>query len=110
MDNINETLNARQSTHGTFSESAETVQCIKHIMRKSPNWSKLLPVQREGLEMIVHKLGRVLHGDALLLDSMRDVIGYAQLVLNELAQTDGATDVATVRLKRVNGEWIAEEA
>ena len=76
---VNEILQERQSTHGTFSESATTVQRLKGIMRATPNWDRLSNAQREALEMIQHKLGRILHGDPNHLDSWADVQGYAKL-------------------------------
>ena len=102
---VTEILEERQSTHGTFSEAATTVQRIKVIMRSTPNWDKLSNAQREALEMIQHKIGRILHGDPYLLDSVRDIIGYAQLVYDELESKDGSTDVKTERIARVNGCW-----
>ena len=110
MDSIAKTLATRQSTHGTFSEAAKTVQRMKCLMRESPNWSKLSATQREGLEMIVHKLGRVLHGDAKLIDSIRDVIGYATLIQDELMVTEGATDVLTTRVQLLGGAWVTGDA
>jgi len=103
---VTEILEERQSTHGTFEESATTVQRIKVIMRSTPNWDKLSNAQREALEMIQHKIGRILHGDPYLLDSVRDIIGYAQLVYDELESKEGSTDVKTERIARVNGCWV----
>lgn len=103
---VTEILEERQSTHGTFEESATTVQRIKVIMRSAPNWDKLSNAQREALEMIQHKIGRILHGDPYLLDSVRDIIGYAQLVYDELESKEGSTDVKTERITRVNGCWV----
>ena len=103
---VTEILEERQSTHGTFEESATTVQRIKVIMRSTPNWDKLSNAQREALEMLQHKIGRILHGDPYLLDSVRDIIGYAQLVYDELESKEGSTDVKTERIARVNGCWV----
>jgi len=76
---VAEVLAERQSTHGNFSESAETVQRIKYIMRSTPNWEKLTNAQREALEMVQHKIGRILHGDTNHLDSWVDIQGYSKL-------------------------------
>ena len=103
---VTEILEERQSTHGTFEESATTVQRIKVIMRSTPNWDKLSNAQREALEMVQHKIGRILHGDPYLLDSVRDIVGYAQLVYDELESKEGSTDVKTERIARVNGCWV----
>ena len=104
---VTEILQERQSTHGTFSESATTVQRIKVIMRSTPNWDKLSNAQREALEMIQHKLGRLLHGDPQLLDTARDIVGYAQLMYDQLAKSDGAHDIVTSKVIFKDGTWHA---
>ena len=76
---VTEILEERQSTHGTFEESATTVQRIKVIMRSTPNWDKLSNAQREALEMLQHKVGRILHGDPNHRDSWQDGQGYLKL-------------------------------
>ena len=76
---VTEILEERQSTHGTFSEAATTVQRIKVIMRSTPNWDKLSNAQREALEMIQHKIGRILHGDPQEPDHWADIQGYTKL-------------------------------
>lgn len=103
---VAEILQERQSTHGTFSEASTTVQRIKTIMRATPNWDGLSNTQREALEMVQHKIGRILHGDPYLLDSVRDIIGYSQLVYDELLTMEGASDVATRKTKLLNGSWV----
>jgi hypothetical protein len=40
--------------------------------------------QKEALEMVAHKLGRIVNGDPNYLDSWVDIIGYTQLVLDRL--------------------------
>ena len=34
--------------------------------------------------MMQHKIGRILNGDPAYLDSWVDIVGYTQLVVNEL--------------------------
>jgi len=106
MADIAKVLDERQATHGDFEDSAETVQCLKHIMRQSPNWGRLSSTQREALEMIQHKIGRILHGDHRLLDSARDIVGYAQLMYDSLELKDGTTDVHTHKVVQVDSEWV----
>lgn len=102
---VTEILQERQSTHGAFSESATTVQRLKVIMRATPNWERLSNAQREALEMIQHKLGRMLHGDPQLLDTVRDIVGYAQLMYDQLAKSDGAHDIVTSKVIFKDGAW-----
>ena len=76
---VTEILQERQSTHGSFAEAANTIQRIKAIMRASPNWDKLSNAQREALEMVQSKVGRILHGDPQEPDHWADIQGYTKL-------------------------------
>ena len=49
-------------------------------MRITPGWHDLQPYQRESLEMIQHKVARILNGDPTYADSWHDIAGYAMLV------------------------------
>ncbi|MCA9183776.1 MAG: hypothetical protein KDA51_20080 [Planctomycetales bacterium] len=80
MSHITETLNQRGNRYGEFNRHAEITQNIKKAMQDSPNWATLKPWHREGLEMIAHKIGRILNGDPNYDDSWHDIAGYAQLV------------------------------
>ena len=53
-------------------------------MRDSPNWGTLPDNMKETLEMIAHKAGRILNGDPLYDDSWIDIIGYTQLILDDI--------------------------
>lgn len=88
MSDVNNTLNERGSTHGEFNVSARTVQTLKRAMRNSPNWEKLADSQKESLEMIQHKIGRILHGNPNHADSWHDIAGYATLIDNSLPSKD----------------------
>lgn len=80
MKTIDETLAERGSRYGKFSEQALTSQALKNTMRLSNNWSKLSPNQTEALDMIQHKIARILNGDPNYDDSWRDIAGYATLI------------------------------
>lgn len=79
------TLAERGSRYGSFAEHARITQALKTAMADSPNWSKLAPDQKEALEMIQHKIGRILNGDPDYHDSWHDIVGYAKLVADRLA-------------------------
>ena len=79
MDSNDELLTERQKTHGDFDEVARVSQSIRFTMKTTPNWEKLNPSQREALEMICSKLGRILSGDFNFKDHWDDVAGYAKL-------------------------------
>ena len=84
MNEINEILKDRGNRYGEFKEHARITQYIKTAMIDSPNWSRLSPDKRECLEMIAHKVGRVLNGDPEYIDNFIDIAGYSTLVANEL--------------------------
>ena len=77
---INKTLTERGARYGDFPEHARISQNIKRAMQDSPNWGNLPPAHREALEMITHKIARVLNGDPDYDDSWHDLAGYATLV------------------------------
>lgn len=82
--NVSATLEERGSRYGDFNEHARITQNIKRAMIESPNWNELEDSMKEGLEMIAHKIGRILNGDPFYKDSWHDISGYATLVENEL--------------------------
>lgn len=84
MKNVDQTLNERGSRYGKFVDHAEITQSLKLVMSRTPKWEVLSPSQKEALEMIQHKIGRILNGDPDYDDSWHDISGYASLVAKEL--------------------------
>ena len=60
--------------------------------------------------MILHKLARIVNGDANYIDSWRDIVGYTQLVVDELLETNGSTDVKTVPLEVIDGQLVVKSS
>ena len=81
---IEKMLDERGSRYGVFSSHAAITQEIKDVFRKQPKFPLLLGDQKEALEMIAHKVGRILNGDPNYADSWADIAGYAKLVANRL--------------------------
>ena len=81
---IDKVLAERGSRYGDFPDHATITQNIKRAMYKSPNWPTLSDDKKEALEMIAHKIGRILNGDPDYQDSWTDIIGYAKLVEDTL--------------------------
>lgn len=77
--NIESTLAERGKRYGEFPEHARITQDIKFAMTQSPNWSVLKTSHKEALEMIAHKMGRILNGDPEYGDNWHDIAGYATL-------------------------------
>jgi hypothetical protein len=80
-DGIVELLACRKATHGDFAETAALSQSLKRIFWAAPNWPNLNDQQREALEQIALKLGRLLCGDPNHPDHAVDIAGYALLLL-----------------------------
>lgn len=76
---IRATLEQRAKSHGEYSERATTTQMLKHIMRAAPKWGDLKYHEQETLEMVAHKIGRILCGDPHEHDHWHDIAGYATL-------------------------------
>lgn len=81
---LENTLKERKSNYGSFYDNANTCQSIKELMRKHISWLDMTPYQMEALDMIAHKLARILNGDPNYIDSWHDIAGYATLVENIL--------------------------
>lgn len=87
MTDVNTTLNSRASTHGDFQDNGRIMQRLKHVMRTDGvNWRAgiLEEFQCEALDMIQHKIGRILSGNPNEPDHWHDIAGYATLVENIL--------------------------
>ncbi|CAN8142662.1 DUF6378 domain-containing protein [uncultured Thiomicrorhabdus sp.] len=80
VNEVIETLEERGSRYGKFEDQALICQDLKTVMRLTPNWKALSPDQKEALEMIQHKVARILNGDPDYADSWHDISGYASLV------------------------------
>lgn len=86
-------LNERGSTHGAFSENARLSQGFEDLARTGKNWDSLTAVQKEALKLLFHKTARLLSGNAKFIDCPKDMIGYIQLMLNEMKEDPEAIDV-----------------
>jgi hypothetical protein len=84
MTDIETTLEQRGDRYGKFTDHARITQNIKRAMQDSPNWTRLRDEQKETLEMLAHKIGRILNGDPNYHDSWHDIIGYTKLVADTL--------------------------
>ena len=80
----NEVLKQRGDRYGSFDSNAKLSQGLKVEMHTCGRWHMLRPYQKEALDMIQHKISRVLNGDHLYEDNWVDIIGYAQLALDQI--------------------------
>lgn len=77
-------ITERGSRYGKFKDGADIMQSLKDVMRDVDGWNNLTASQKEALDMIQHKIGRILNGDPTYDDSWKDIAGYATLIVNEL--------------------------
>jgi len=83
VDNV---LSDRAKDYGKFIEGAEIMQMLKRMVhgyiekRQTP----LAFDQREAIDMIIHKMGRIINGNPDKVDHWTDIAGYATLVAERL--------------------------
>jgi hypothetical protein len=81
---IDATLTERGERYGKFTGHAKIAQRLKQEMKDHTGWTRLAADQREALEMVAHKIARILNGDPDYADSWVDIAGYAKLVADRL--------------------------
>ena len=84
---INEVLSEREARYGSFSGHAEISQKLKEAMYNAPKWPGLSDCHKEALEMIQHKVARILNGDPNYDDNWRDISGYATLAMQSFIKS-----------------------
>ena len=75
---IEKTLTERGTNYGDVVSNAEISQILKAVMHEYTE--KLESIHIEDLDMIFHKIARILNGDPNYADSWHDIAGYAVLV------------------------------
>lgn len=83
---VDAVLDSRAQDYGKFIEGAEIMQMVKRMVHGyiEQRGTQLAFDQREALDMIVHKMGRIINGNPDKADSWRDIAGYATLVADRL--------------------------
>lgn len=80
-------LKEREKTHGDYAMHSMISQDLKSYLRHTDGWPRLSPEQKESVEMICHKIARILAGDPEHVDHWQDVAGYATLVAEYLEKS-----------------------
>ena len=86
MTDVAEVLAERGTRYGEFADHAEVTQGLKRFMAQelAKRNKVLADDQWEALEMVAHKIGRIINGDPDYADSWVDIAGYAKLVADRL--------------------------
>lgn len=86
---VENTLKER-SRYGKFNEHSVLAQRLKDAMAQHRTAAEpepyrfLAPDMREALEMIQHKIARIINGDPDYIDNWHDIQGYAKLIEDRL--------------------------
>ena len=81
------TIPTRDHQHGGMEAVGQLCQNMKGALRSGANWHRLTPGEREALDMICHKIARILSGaDPHDHQHWEDVAGYAQAAMRGQGQ------------------------
>ena len=83
---VDEVLDQRAVDYGKFKDGAALMQGIKRLMAEhaQKHGKTFADDQWEALEMIVHKIGRIVNGNPDKVDHWTDIAGYAKLIADRL--------------------------
>jgi hypothetical protein len=83
---IDGTLDERAQDYGKFKDGAALMQGIKRLLADHARMHNktFADDQWEALEMIVHKIGRIVNGNPDKVDHWVDIAGYAKLIADRL--------------------------
>ena len=81
---IDATLLSRKGKYGLFIHNAALSQALARVLHSHRGWQGLEVDQKEALEMIMHKVSRLMNGDPDYGDNWHDIAGYATLVEKRL--------------------------
>jgi hypothetical protein len=85
-NDIQALLDERGRTHGDYAVHALITQDLKRVITHHVGHldRRLDDDMQETLDMITHKIGRIIAGNPTVVDHWADIAGYAQLVANRL--------------------------
>ena len=83
---VDGTLDERAKDYGKFKDGAALMQGIKRLLadHAASHDKTFADDQWEALEMIVHKIGRIVNGNPDKVDHWVDIAGYATLIADRL--------------------------
>lgn len=88
---ISDVLEERGRQYGTFKDHAFITQALKRNIYSHAEIHNVsfTDSQKEAIDMICHKLGRIANGNPNLHDSWIDIAGYAKLEADILSESSG---------------------
>ncbi len=93
--NLNTVLQERESTHGKYCVHAHVTQGLKQVLRDYQGFIRnpMNEEQKESIDMIFHKIGRIVAGDPNHHDHWLDICGYAKLIVTMLEEKHGQNGI-----------------
>jgi hypothetical protein len=86
--NTDELLAERQKISGNYEDHARIfIPMIEQLINEH-GWERLTNCMKETIYMTIFKYARVLSGDPFFLDHWQDVVGYNQLVIDQLQSSN----------------------
>jgi hypothetical protein len=103
---VSKILSARGDRYGPFLGHAEVTMDLKRVIAKhlTKRGKRLADDQQEALDMICHKIGRIINGDPDYDDSWVDISGYAKLVADRLQAPNELSIIAPTH--NIKGEAL----
>ena len=89
---MNDLLNEREKTHGDYGYTAKVAQELKAVVRETRPEERLTEIQLESLDLTCTKIARILSGNPNSEQHWEDIVGYAQLVVNDLEAKPSTED------------------
>lgn len=77
-------LKERGNRYGEFKDNADISQALKNRITHGKSYQELDTIHKEALHNILQKIARIVNGDPNYIDNWVDIIGYSQLVLDEI--------------------------
>lgn len=92
MSDVDKTLaerGAQYNLNGGYPDHAELTQSMKNACRNHRGWATVPGMMKESIDMILHKIARIINGNPYYPDNWVDIEGYSRLVSRELEKNDG---------------------
>lgn len=100
-----ELLHERGKTHGRFEDNARIAQHLRGFWRQQSTWASMPEIQREALDHIAGKIGRIFSGQSTFGDHWADVAGYSTLAAEACPQPDPPLVSLPAGVMGADGQW-----
>lgn len=85
-------LNERGGSYGSYNEVAKIQTQIIDLLRSAEGYNKLKPSTILAIEMIIHKIIRLVNSGKEKEDTLLDIAGYTLLALAEIKEDNKQRD------------------